>query len=234
MGLVGVAPAVLVGALVLVVGGGAGFTAVRVERDLERRGCAAVTEAGLAGIALSYSGRTAVVAGDTDDVRTTARAVTTLFDVRGTRDVDIVPAGADGAACVLAPRAAGAGSAGGEGEPATQGVDGALVTVLFATNSADLDREARSTLDAFLVWLEERPGARLAVQGHADNTGLDTRNLPLSRERAASVAAYLQEQGADAELTVGGSGSVSPAFPNTTADGRRLNRRVEILLEVSS
>jgi outer membrane protein OmpA-like peptidoglycan-associated protein len=219
-----------------VVGGGAGFTAVRVERDLERRGCAAVTEAGLDGIALSYSGRTAVVAGGTGDVRTTARAVTALFDVRGTRDVDIVPAvGAGDAACVLPAGAAASGSGRTAGDPAAQAPDGALVTVLFDTNSSDLDREARSTLDAFLVWLDQQPDARLQVWGHADNTGLDTRNLPLSRKRAESVAAHLVAEGVDpGRLTTGGAGSVSPAFPNTTRDGRRLNRRVEILLEVPS
>lgn len=209
--------------LVAVVAGGAAVTAVGVERDLQERACAAVRAQGLSGIAIAYSGRDAVLADRAGSLQQAAEGVAALFAVDGTRSVRVVPADRTPAgACVLP--AAGA-------EPsAADAARGLLLTVRFGSDSADLDGPARAALDAVLVWLEAHPGVTLRAEGHADNTGLDTRNLPLSTQRAEAVADYLRDRGAGT-VPVVGHGALKPAVPNLTAEGRRLNRRVEILVE---
>ena len=67
------------------------------------------------------------------------------------------------------------------------------------------------------------------VSGHTDSTGSADYNLNLSRERASSVASYLQGQGVkSSRFEVLGLGSSNPIASNSTADGRAQNRRVEI------
>ncbi|MEC9484143.1 MAG: OmpA family protein, partial [Halomonas sp.] len=73
---------------------------------------------------------------------------------------------------------------------------------------------------------------RIFIAGHADSTGSDAVNDPLSAERARRVADYLAEQGVDRALLVSrGYGSQRPVAGNDTVEGRRANRRVEVTLE---
>ncbi|TFH86864.1 agglutination protein [Billgrantia azerbaijanica] len=104
---------------------------------------------------------------------------------------------------------------------------------LFAVNSAELSAEARSELNALAERVKARRDlARVFIAGHADNTGSDAINDPLSQRRADSVAAYLVSQGVSAELLeTRGYGSSRPVTSNATAPGRRQNRRVEVTLE---
>ncbi|WP_240454156.1 TolC family outer membrane protein [Halomonas sp. NO4] len=104
---------------------------------------------------------------------------------------------------------------------------------LFAVNSAELGSDARSELNALAERIQERRDlARVFIAGHADNTGSDAINDPLSQRRADSVAAYLVSQGVSAELIeTRGYGSRRPVASNDTVQGRRQNRRVEVTLE---
>jgi len=227
-----VTAAALVAALVALVVGGSWWSAGRMESDLQRRGCTALAAAGLAGHGVVYSGRDAVV-GDVDDVRRAAAVITTLADVRGTRAVRVADGAARPAAGGCPGAAAAAASAAGDAGPAP---DGAAVepvlSVRFGTDSASLDSTGRAMLDALLVYLEAHPAQRISVDGHADNTGLDGRNLPLSRERANAVTAYLVEHGVVPSIvTVTGHGSIDPVVPNTTSSNRALNRRVDVTIE---
>ena len=66
---------------------------------------------------------------------------------------------------------------------------------------------------------------------HTDSTGNDAINNPLSRNRAQSVADYLNRQGVAANrMSVSGQGSRQPIASNNTDEGRAQNRRVEILI----
>jgi len=77
--------------------------------------------------------------------------------------------------------------------------------------------------------LNKYSNSTVLVSGHTDSTGTAEYNLNLSRERAASVAAYLQGQGVkSSRFEVLGLGSSNPIVSNDTPDGRSLNRRVEI------
>ncbi|SDK60151.1 TolC family outer membrane protein [Billgrantia gudaonensis] len=104
---------------------------------------------------------------------------------------------------------------------------------LFAINSAELDPGAREELDELADQIRQRDDlARVFIAGHADSTGSDAINDPLSQRRADSVASYLVSQGVSADLIeTRGYGSGDPVASNDSADGRRQNRRVEVTLE---
>ncbi|WP_236211093.1 OmpA family protein [Metapseudomonas otitidis] len=105
--------------------------------------------------------------------------------------------------------------------------------LLFAFDSAKLDPADKAKLDTIVARLRnEAPSARLSVTGHTDSVGSDAYNLKLSEKRAKSVADYLVTSGipADSVQSVGGAGESQPVADNKTAEGRALNRRVEIVI----
>ena len=72
----------------------------------------------------------------------------------------------------------------------------------------------------------------MSVGGHTDSVGTDAYNQTLSERRAASVKDYLVGQGVDgSRLSTAGYGESNPIASNDTADGRALNRRVELNLD---
>ena len=104
--------------------------------------------------------------------------------------------------------------------------------VTFATNQADIRSDFYPVLDSVGLVLEEFEKTLVSVVGHTDSTGSDAINQPLSEKRAASVGAYLQSRGViHQRLATSGVGSRYPIADNGTAEGRALNRRVEITLE---
>lgn len=68
------------------------------------------------------------------------------------------------------------------------------------------------------------------IEGHTDADGADDYNLDLSDRRARSVVAWLAAAGIAAErLTPRGMGEAEPVASNDTADGKALNRRVDVV-----
>ncbi len=104
---------------------------------------------------------------------------------------------------------------------------------LFAVNSAELSAEARGELSGLVEQIRGRDDLeRIFIAGHADSTGNDAINDPLSQRRADSVAGYLASQGVERGLIqTRGYGSRRPVASNDTVEGRRQNRRVEVTLE---
>lgn len=103
--------------------------------------------------------------------------------------------------------------------------------ITFATNSSDLSPAFFSVLTSVSKVLKEYNQTVVEVAGHTDSTGSDSYNQALSERRASSVAQYLQSQGVLAErLITVGMGESRPVADNNTADGKQLNRRVEITL----
>ena len=77
--------------------------------------------------------------------------------------------------------------------------------------------------------LEEDPSLDYIISGHADSTGPEVYNQGLSERRAASVKDWLVKNGISAErLETVGYGETRPKYDNSTREGRKLNRRVEI------
>ena len=103
--------------------------------------------------------------------------------------------------------------------------------ISFQTGRADLEPRLRPILDQFAQGLGQQPGTEVFIVGHADSTGSDAINDPLSVQRANSVRDYLVSRGADSRIIrTEGRGSREPVASNATADGRAQNRRVEIFL----
>jgi outer membrane protein OmpA-like peptidoglycan-associated protein len=103
--------------------------------------------------------------------------------------------------------------------------------ISFATNRADIEPRLRPILDQFAQGLGEQPGMEVFIVGHADSSGTDAINNPLSLARADSVRDYLSARGVDARIVrTEGRGSREPIASNDTAAGRAQNRRVEIFL----
>lgn len=102
--------------------------------------------------------------------------------------------------------------------------------VLFDTGSAMIKDSAKDTLDKVATVLAAFPKGQVVVTGYADNRGGEMANLKLSRDRAEAVKTWLlAKSGASSErILAKGEGEDKPAASNATAEGRQMNRRVEI------
>ena len=103
--------------------------------------------------------------------------------------------------------------------------------VLFATASDELYPNAFERLRPLARYLRANPGVRVAIDGHADSRGSDAYNQDLSERRAGSVSEALADMGVRyGRFRVAGHGERNPVASNRTAEGMRLNRRVEVTL----
>lgn len=103
--------------------------------------------------------------------------------------------------------------------------------ITFDTNRVDIKPEFTSVLDSVVLVVKEFDKTVLEVAGHTDSDGSDSANLTLSQGRANSVANYLRGKGVKPErLTTVGYGEARPVADNGTAEGKALNRRVELTL----
>lgn len=101
----------------------------------------------------------------------------------------------------------------------------------FDTDSAKLRADSMPALNAVLALINNHPGSRWTIAGHTDDQGNAAHNQTLSQNRSASVIAWLKDHGVDsARLVPQGFGSTRPVADNSTANGRALNRRVEIAI----
>jgi chemotaxis protein MotB len=105
----------------------------------------------------------------------------------------------------------------------------------FAVGSADATIEARSLIDTVGGAIRSANNA-IRIEGHTDNVPIKTTkydsNWELSTARAAAVVIYLVNTvGIDAaRLSAAGYGEFHPRGPNTTAEGRARNRRVDLVI----
>lgn len=110
------------------------------------------------------------------------------------------------------------------------GVTETLEDVLFALDSAQLTAEAEAALEAYADRIKASDTKLIEIRAHTDSSGAAQYNQKLSTRRARSVEAYLLRQGIDpTRLESRGFGESQPIADNNTAEGRALNRRVEII-----
>ncbi len=103
--------------------------------------------------------------------------------------------------------------------------------ILFDTDSATLTGSMTNDLRAIAGSINNYPNTTVNVVGHADNTGAAAYNQSLSEARARSVASVLTSAGVSpARIRSIGRGEDAPVASNLTAEGRRQNRRVEIII----
>ena len=106
-----------------------------------------------------------------------------------------------------------------------------MADVLFQTGKYALSQDAQLKLAKLSGIIQAHPGLNLTIEGHTDTTGTVDFNMKLSQQRADTVREFLIAQGmAPDTITAQGMGQENPVADNSTAAGRKLNRRVEIIV----
>jgi len=101
----------------------------------------------------------------------------------------------------------------------------------FDVGKATIQTQSQDVLERLLELMKAYPTLRIEIQGHTDSDGGAEQNLKLSQERATSVVNYLVKRGISPKrLVAKGYGESMPIAPNTTEEGKQLNRRVMILV----
>lgn len=101
--------------------------------------------------------------------------------------------------------------------------------ILFATNSSTLEPDAKVNIGKFSEILNKYPNTNILITGFTDDVGTDDYNQALSERRARAVSDYAAMHGvASSRFSVVGFGEREPVASNQTAEGKRMNRRVEI------
>ncbi|HTA26672.1 MAG TPA: OmpA family protein [Bacteroidia bacterium] len=109
-----------------------------------------------------------------------------------------------------------------------------LENILFETDKADLQPGAYKELDQIADYLYYNPTTVVEIDGYTDNTGIDNKNLILSRERSKAVANYIIKRGIDtSRLKPKGYGPADPIGNNLRPEGRAKNRRVDYKIHIA-
>lgn len=109
--------------------------------------------------------------------------------------------------------------------------------LLFPSGSIIIDEKGKQALTQLAEVLKQQPEINIAVEGHTDsqkinNLGQIKDNWDLSVLRATSVVRFLTEEQKveSVRMTATGKGQYQPLGPNTNAESRSKNRRIEIVL----
>jgi outer membrane protein OmpA-like peptidoglycan-associated protein len=107
-----------------------------------------------------------------------------------------------------------------------------LEGISFKSGSATVNANAKRILKGVAQKLKEDEAykdLKIVIQGHTDNRGKAKKNLKLSDRRAKAVMKQLTKFGvAKNRIKAVGLGSTCPVDDNNTADGREMNRRIEM------
>ncbi|MDH5386669.1 MAG: OmpA family protein, partial [Candidatus Aminicenantes bacterium] len=103
--------------------------------------------------------------------------------------------------------------------------------IYFDLDSYTIKPESEPTLQAIADMLKANSSLKVYVVGHTDMTGKLDYNMELSLKRAGSaVDALVNTHGIAADrLKAQGVGPLCPVSTNSTEEGRKLNRRVELV-----
>ena len=103
--------------------------------------------------------------------------------------------------------------------------------LLFGFDSDQLMPAATDNLRSFAASLKKYPNTRTLIVGHTDSQGTAEYNMDLSDRRARSAASFITGEGVDpARISTAGRGETEPIATNSSDDGRRQNRRVEVAI----
>ncbi len=103
--------------------------------------------------------------------------------------------------------------------------------ITFESGGSNLSNSFYAVMDSVVLVVQEFDKTIIVTAGHTDSKGSDSYNQLLSERRATTVSGYLRHKGVvEARLETIGFGETQPLADNATAEGRALNRRVEISL----
>jgi len=114
--------------------------------------------------------------------------------------------------------------------PIEKGAALVLNNLFFDSGSSKIKPESMLELKRLSRLLKENPQFQIEISGHTDNVGSRSSNDKLSKDRAESVRVFLMKEGINqSRLSAKGYGFSKPVASNDTDEGRKQNRRVEIL-----
>lgn len=124
------------------------------------------------------------------------------------------------------------------GAQVTRVGEGLVVTfpsgLLYDFDSSAIRSDAAQNLTALASSLKKYNNEDLLIVGHTDSVGSASYNQALSVRRADAAAQYLEAQGVSASrIHTSGKGESEPIASNDTAEGRQLNRRIEVAIYAS-
>jgi outer membrane protein OmpA-like peptidoglycan-associated protein len=106
-----------------------------------------------------------------------------------------------------------------------------LADVLFATARYDLKQDTQLKLARIAGIFMAHPDLKVQVEGYTDNVGSESYNQKLSEQRANAVQSFLVSQGIPTQnVSAVGYGMTNPVADNSTAGGRKQNRRVDMVV----
>ena len=108
-----------------------------------------------------------------------------------------------------------------------------MVGLNFQSGKAVIQSQQFALLTQLIKALEQFPGASITLEGHTDSFGSDAVNLQLSQDRADAVKAYLNANVREdffKAIDAVGFGETRPVANNETAAGRKINRRIDLLI----
>jgi len=104
-------------------------------------------------------------------------------------------------------------------------------SVLFAKNSADINKDYLPILDKMARVLNKYDKTSILISGYTDITGTETYNTELSRKRAENAKqVFVTDKISAARIYTWGRGTKDPVADNSTEAGRKQNRRVEYII----
>lgn len=104
--------------------------------------------------------------------------------------------------------------------------------IYFDYNNAIVKSNLKNQLQAIVTMLNSRPDIKIEIEGHADDRGSRESNIEISYRRAQTVKKYLVKAGIDPKrIKISWRGDTEPLASNDDeAEGRELNRRVEVFI----
>ena len=104
--------------------------------------------------------------------------------------------------------------------------------LLFKTGSANIDKKGEQVIIQLAKILENNPDISILIEGHTDNVGSSELNWNLSTQRALAVVKIIETNSKVdmSRITVAGRGMYTPVADNKSEEGKRKNRRIEIIL----
>ena len=106
------------------------------------------------------------------------------------------------------------------------------ILIYFKHNSNELPDESFESLDLIAKYLLSSPAAKVSVTGYTDSLGRYSYNMSVSEFRANTIKTYLVGKGVEpTRIKARGLGPKYPIASNSTLEGRKKNRRIEIVIK---
>ena len=108
-----------------------------------------------------------------------------------------------------------------------------VLYIQFESGKSTIKPESMKMIEQMELYLNANKSKNVFIVGHTDNAGTIEMNMKLSEERAVAVVNTLvgQYNVSAKQVIAKGIGPLAPIASNNSEDGKKLNRRVEMVLQ---